>query len=130
MNEINPLDALLGASLNEEKPVFIKRLNANFTVRGIDNDAFSEAQAEATTYKAGKGGKQEKVVDESKLNRALIVAGCVSPNFADKQLLEKYGAKTAGEVVAKSLYVGEMASIVSAIMEISGFNTDVEEVKN
>lgn len=130
MSEINPLDALLGASLNEERPVYIKRLNANFTVRGIDDETFSEAQAEATSYKTGKGGKQEKVVDEAKLNRALVVAGVTSPNFADKRLLEKYGAKTASEAVSKTLHVGEMMSLIQAIMDVSGFNTSVDEVKN
>lgn len=129
MSEINPLDALLGAELNEEKQVYIQRLNTYFTIKGIDGETFSEIQEEASYY-TGDGANRKKEIDGDKMNWATIAKGCVNPDFKDKRVLEKYGAKTGAEAAKKALYAGEMLLLTQEIMKASGFQTDVNQVKN
>ncbi|MBX6361382.1 MAG: hypothetical protein IRZ03_15045 [Acidobacterium ailaaui] len=126
---MDALQALLGADTDIKEQVYIKRLDTSFTVKALDNEAFNEIQDEATIYAA-----QQKVIDESKLNSLLVAKAVIDENgealFKNAQLLEKFGAKTAEECARKALLAGELLKIVKTIMDISGFNDDVEEVKN
>lgn len=130
---MDALQALLGADINIKEQVYIKRLDTNFTVKALDDETFNEIQEEATNY-VGSGAKQRKVVDESKLNTSIVAKAVVDENgeslFKNAKLLEKYGAKTAEECVRKALLVGEVATLVKAVLDISGFDNDVEDIKN
>jgi hypothetical protein len=130
---MDALQALLGADINIKEQVYIKRLDTNFTVKALDDETFNEIQEEATNY-VGSGAKQRKVVDESKLNTSIVAKAVVDENgeslFKNTKLLEKYGAKTAEECVRKALLVGEVATLVKAVLDISGFDNDVEDIKN
>lgn len=129
---VNPLDALLAADLEINKDVFIKRLQANFTIKAIDGEALKKMQ-EMATFITGKGKNAKKTVDEEKLGKLIISEACVSPNFADSRLLEKYGASDGADVVQKALLAGEIAKLSAEIMDISGFGDEdeqIEEVKN
>lgn len=129
---IDALDALLGADLNIEKDVYIKRLNTYFTIKALDGNTINRISDECTHY-VGKGSKRKKELDEQKFGSLVIVKACVNPNFADKRLLEKYNATLAEEVVQKALLAGEIAKLAGEIMALSGFNDDddeIEEVKN
>lgn len=126
------LDALLGASLKDEKDVFIKRLNTNFKVQSISGDDLNELTDEASRYE-GKGAKRKKETDEYKLGALIIAKACVDPKFNDKELLKKYGAVSADEVVMKALRAGEIAKLSQEITSISGFDfdeEDIDDVKN
>lgn len=132
MAEINPLDALLGASVNVEKKVYIKRLDAYFTVKALTGDKVNELR-EQCTYPVGKGAKQRMVVREEELGQLLIAEACVKPDFKNAELHEKYGAHDAASCVQKSLLAGEVAKLSNAVLDASGFDyddDDVEEVKN
>lgn len=130
---MDALQALLGANTDIKEQVYIKRLDTNFTVKALDDEAFTDIQEEASNY-VGTGSNQRKEIDESKLNSLLVAKAVVDENgealFKNPQLLEKFGAKTAEECVRKALLVGEVAALVKAILDISGFDNDVEEVKN
>jgi len=127
---MDALQALLGADLKIEKEVPIKRLGVNFTIKAIDGDMIAKIQEECT-YHTGKGKNREKVVDEQKLGALLIAKGCVSPNFGDQRLLDKYKATDAADCVKKALLAGEIAKLSGAILELSGFDDDgLDEVKN
>jgi Phage XkdN-like tail assembly chaperone protein, TAC len=126
------LSALLSADLTIEKPVFIKRLNTDITVKAIDGKTLSKLQERATHY-VGKGAKREAQLDEQKFGGLVIASASVSLDFGNAQLLEKYGASDAADCVQKALLAGEIAKLTQAIMEISGFNDlddQVEDAKN
>ncbi|WP_232696178.1 phage tail assembly chaperone [Brevibacillus daliensis] len=133
MGEINALDALLAADLNVEEQVFMKRLNAYFTVKAIDGETLTQLR-EAASHFEGRGAKRRKVIDENKLAAAVIAAACVSPDFRAKPLMEKHGAKTVDECVQKALFAGEIVKLQQTILELSGFDDEddekIEEVKN
>lgn len=132
MSEINPLDALLGASIDVEEDVFIKRLGTNFTVKALTGDEINELRAQCT-YTEGKGANRKPFVREDELGQLIITEACVNPDFGDKKLLEYYGARDAADCVQKALLAGEVAKLSSAVLDVSGFDNEdeqVEQVKN
>lgn len=126
---INPLDALLASDMKQEKQVYIKRLNTYFTIRGLDGEEFKDCRNEATFY-TGSGKNRKPDVDQNILNVALVSKACVNPDFKDAKVLEKFKAKTGADAVAKALLAGESLTLMKEIMQISGFDNDIDEVKN
>jgi len=132
MGQKSALDALLSANISDEKDVYIKRLNANFRIKSISGEELQEVTDEASNW-VGKGANRRRVTNDDKLGALVIAKACVDPVFANAQLLEKYGAISADEVVLKALRAGEIAHLSQEIMAISGFSfgdDEVEEVKN
>lgn len=128
MAKLTGLDALLGASTEQESQVYIPRLKTSFTVRALTNDDFRKA-----TDQASHNVKGEKVVDNRLLNAVLVAKGCVDPDFSNKSLIEKYEATDAPDCVSRALLPGELAKVLGTIMELSGFGNEdelVEEAKN
>jgi hypothetical protein len=129
---MDALDALLSADLKIEQDVFIKRLNTYFTIKAIDGKTLNELRDRATHY-VGKGAKKKAQLNEEEFNGSLIVAGCVSPDFSNAKLLERYGAMDGGDCVQKALLAGEITLLQEAILRLSGFDDrdeELEEVKN
>lgn len=124
--EMNPLTALLGAELNVETAVPIKRLGVDLIVKAVDGNTIGRINEQATHY-VGKGAKRTMQVDDQKFGGAIIATACTNLNFGDPALLEKYGASDSGDCVQKALLAGEIAKITKAIMDISGFN-DFDEL--
>lgn len=127
-NQKSALDALLSASVSDEKDVFIRRLDTNFRIKSLTGEDVQEATDEASRW-VGKGGNRRRVTDERKLGALVIAKSCVDPVFANAQLLEKFGAVSADEVVVKSLRAGEIQLLNEEIMEISGFIFDAEDIE-
>ncbi|CAM3640660.1 phage tail assembly chaperone [Mesobacillus zeae] len=126
------LKALLASDLNIEKNVHIKRLGVDFIVKALTDETLEEAREEATHF-VGKGAKQKKEVDTRMLGGLLISKACVEPDFNHVELIKAKGAKDAADVVTKTLLPGEIEKLQMAILELSGFEDDeeeIEEVKN
>lgn len=126
---MDALDALLGADLKIEQDVFIKRLNTHFTVKAIDGQTINKLRDEATHY-VGKGAKKKAQFNEEDFNGALIATGCITPDFGNAKLLEKYGARDAGNCVHKALLAGEIMALQEAILRLSGFDDNDEELED
>jgi hypothetical protein len=129
---MDALQALLGAELNIETSVTLKRLGVDLVFKAIDGKTLAKLQEQATHY-SGKGAKRQAQLDEQKFGSSLIAASSKSLNFGDAKLLEKYEASDAGDCVQKALLAGEIAKITQAVMEISGFtdmDDQVDEIKN
>ena len=77
-----------------------------------------------------KGGRRgEKVLDELAYGRRLIVAATVEPDFTSAELCAAYGVMDPLELPGKMLLAGEYNRLSKAIMELSGFGTDPEELE-
>jgi len=63
-------------------------------------------------------------------NTALIAAATVAPNWGDAKLLAKYNASGPEEVVKRVLLAGELDALGDVVLDLSGFNTELDEVKN
>ena len=127
------LDSFLGAKPAVEitEKVFIKRLGDSITIKALTGEDIDKIRAQAT-YPTKNGKKTELKVNEEEVSRLLIVKATVEPNFADKQMLEHFGAADAGECVQKALLAGEIMVLQTAVLSLSGFDDEdeVEEVKN
>lgn len=132
MAEKNALDALLGASIEVEDTVFIKRLGVDFRVKGLTGDVINGLREQCTHWE-GKGTNRKQVIKEEELGNLLIATACIDPDFNNPKLLEKYGARDAADCVQKALLFGEVASLSSAVLDVSEVGVaeeDVEEAKN
>jgi len=116
----NALEALLSASPDVQEPVYIKRLDTEFIITAVDQDTFEAAQDESTY--AGE-------INQKELNNLLIARSCVEPNFGDTALLKHYKAADAGDCVNKALKFGEIATLAQKILELSGFDTTLDQAK-
>lgn len=132
----NLLDALLNADTNETREVFIKRLGTKVTVKEITVAQFNEAKEAAVTV-TGKGKKAKQHVNEAKMGAVIVSHGVVDNPFTNAELMTKVGAMDPVECVEKTLKVGEIITLMSEILELSGFDGNgevsdelIEEAKN
>ncbi|MCP8970043.1 phage tail assembly chaperone [Ectobacillus ponti] len=121
------LRALLGADSKPERDVPMKRLGVSFRIRALDGKTINKIQEQCSHY-IGKGQKREKVLDEEQFGALVIQKACVVPDWSARELIEKYGTPT--EAILGILLAGEIARLSTEIMDISGFNSDEDDVKN
>lgn len=73
-------------------------------------------------------------VDMSKAydaNVKIALAGLIDPSMKDKDLQEKFGCSTPGQLIEKIFNGAEIGVMADAVTELSGFSGNViEDVKN
>ena len=62
-------------------------------------------------------------------NEQLIINYTVDPNFKDAEVVKKAGCMTPEQLVNKVLLAGEVATLVEEISALSGFDKDLEELR-
>lgn len=123
----NVLQALLSADSKPKKDVPMKRLGVDFQIQALDGKTINKIQEQCTHY-TGKGAKREKIMDEEQFGALVIQKACLIPDWSAKELIEKYGTPT--EAILGLLLAGEIAKLSAEILEISGFDSDEEDIKN
>ncbi|MGP0587503.1 phage tail assembly chaperone [Paenibacillus timonensis] len=123
----NVLQALLGADSKPKKDVPMKRLGVDFQIQALDGKTIHRIQEQCTHF-TGKGSKREKVLDDEQFGALVIQKACLIPDWSAKELVEKYGTPT--EAILGLLLAGEIAKLSAEILEISGFDSDEDEIKN
>lgn len=119
------LDALLGATLDITKEVYIPRLKTHFTIKAMTNEETARARLRATTSKDN--------VDATQFGYATIAMACADPDFNDKALKAHYGATDDVDCVSKALLPGEISHLSEEITKLSGFGVTeemIEDAKN
>lgn len=80
------------------------------------------------SQKPAPGGKRgERRLDNTEYGNRLVVAATVMPDFTSEELCKGFGTLDPLEVPGKMLLSGEFAKLSRAIMELSGFDDDLEE---
>lgn len=137
---VDPLSALLDAPL--EPPlddVVLKRLGAAFTVMAITDDKAYDRIVERCTkfVKNRRGGGRQREVDGRRLARLTVAEYCINPSFTPKHDLKqyealsaKYGTKEPEDLVARALLMGEVDLLADKILDLSGFDDEVETAGN
>lgn len=127
----NALEALLGADIEIEETVYIKRLKADFTIKALTGDEVNKLKEECT-YIKGKGANRRQEVNEEEFGQKLIVSACIVPDFSNADLLKRYGAHDAADCVQKALLFGEIATLSHAVLDVSGVGQadEIEDAKN
>jgi len=126
--DIDVVDKLL--QLGDEKTtrtIYLKRLDLALTIRPITTSEMYELRRRCT-FKNPRTGNE--TFDEEKYQLGVIVTGTVNPNWRDERLLSKYNVLTGEDVVKKVLLPGEVVIVANEIADLSGFNEEVEEIKN
>jgi len=116
-----------------EKEIEMKRLSkllgekVVFKVRAIDGQRYADIQRLAIDI-SNKGNVKD--VDMYKLQVLTIIEGVVDPNLKDKRLLEHFSCTTPEELVKKLLLAGEITDLYNEITALSGYEVEVEDIKN
>lgn len=129
MNEEQILQRLLDADTVPEKTVKLERLGIPVTLRGLTGKQVFSIRERCTERKERKGRVTERL-DEEQFNTALIATATVKPNWGDSKLLAKYSASGPEEVIKRVLLAGELSALGDVVLDLSGFNVDLEDVKN
>ena len=85
-----------------------------FRIRAISKAAYDGILRRAK----GKDGE----IDAQKLDLEMILAGTVSPDFADAELCKRCGTLDPKEAIGKVLLAGECVILSKKIFELSGFD--------
>lgn len=105
-----------------------------FTIRAITQEQNDAMTAKCRRVRTVRGQRQE-YLDVAQLNRELIVAATLEPDFSSAEVCEAYGTKIPTQVPGRMLLAGEYDALLKAILELSGFDTgtaaaEEEEAKN
>lgn len=106
-----------------------------FLVKSItegENKAIKKSCQKITFDK--KSRQKQTETDQDLYNNRLIIACTKEPNFKDAALQEKYGVRGAEALIDTLLNPGQFTNLLLAILEINGFDDDindlVDEAKN
>ena len=123
------LQRLLDVDTVPEKTVVIPRLDIPVTIKGITGKQVFALRNKCTYKKKTRRGITEEFDGEA-FNCGLIALATVKPNWGDSKLLSKFKASGPEEVIKKVLLAGELESLGDAILDLSGYNVELEDVKN
>lgn len=96
-----------------------------FTVKPVPSKEYNELQKKHSKIK--KKGNVE--FNSDAFNMDLITNYTVEPNFRDVEALKKVGCVTPDQFINKTLLAGECSKLAEKIGEISGFNEDMDELR-
>ncbi len=78
-----------------------------------------------------KGKRREKELDSLEYGRRIIVIATLEPDFSSEEICKAYGTMNPLEVPGRMLLAGEYSKLTNEILELSGFDVDLEdEAKN
>lgn len=101
-----------------------------FEIRPLSQD--ENAQLIKKHTKRDKKGNE--TLDKVGYNHEMTASAVVFPDLNDAELQKAYGVLGASKLLSAMLYVGEYATLMQEVQELSGLdkdiNADIEEVKN
>ena len=127
MTEEDVLEKLLNADTVPTKTVLLKRIGIPVTLKGLTNKRVANIKKECTEI-VKRRGKQSKEINEEDFEASLIAASTVKPGWDNPKLMAKYNASRPIEVIKKILLAGEMSLLSDIVLELSGFDDELEVV--
>lgn len=96
-----------------------------FKIKAVPSDEFATLQKQCTATR--KKGKVE--FDSKKFNEQIAINYTIDPNFRDAEAIKKLGVLTPEQFLNKTLLAGELTALVEAISKLSGFDQDIDELR-
>lgn len=130
--EQEQVDDVVEELLNRDRnPKQVKIGKLTFTVKPLLGSTYATIQRKSLVEERN-GRNVSRSINFAKYNPAIIIEGCVSPNFRSVELMERAGVATKDPVdlVDKLLSAGEQSLLVEQILKVSGFEEAEEEIKN
>lgn len=120
-------------AVREEKEIVISKRFLDekgnpvpFKIRAVTQEENDAITKQATRQTVAKGQIMEKL-DSVDFARRMAVAATVEPDFSSKEICDAYGTMNPLEVPGKMLLSGEFAKLLKEIMQLSGFEDNLEE---
>jgi Phage XkdN-like protein. len=129
MKEKDILSKLMGTYEVPTVTVVLDRIGIPLTLKGLSSKEISTIRKECTYSRKVKGNTEEKL-DGSEFDAGLIVAATTNFNWKAPELLEHHKASDGKQLIRKMLLAGEISSITGKIMEVSGYNDELEEIED
>ena len=111
----------------------LERLGIQLELKGLTGDELSKIRKECTRKRKVKGVLEEKV-DNAEYDAGVIIAATTNFNWNNQKLLSKFEMSDGKQFIIKKLLAGEKNALVEAILQLSGFNEDLEltedDIKN
>lgn len=131
MEQAEIITALLAAD-SESLPTItvpLKRLGIPVKLKALTGKQVSRVRSFNTrTVKTKQGPKD--VTDNEGFMVGLIALASVNVPWGDPKLIEKHKASSAEEVIKRTLLAGEISLLGEAVLDVSGFNVELEDIKN
>nr|WP_304101054.1 hypothetical protein [Mitsuokella multacida] len=131
MQEADIITKLLEAD-PEHVPTMViplKRLGIPVTVKALTGKQVSRTRERNTQSIKTKKGPVDKL-DSEGFMIGLIAQASVKPNWSDPKLIAKFQASSGSEVIKRILLAGEINLLGEAVLDISGYNLDLDDIKN
>jgi hypothetical protein len=125
------LERLLNGQQVPQTRLLLKRLGVPITVRALTTKQIYALREQCTRTIRGKRGQPDREeVDTELFTLRVILAGIVEPRFDHPTLLQKLQVSGPEEAIQRLLLAGELDQIFAAILNLSGFDEDLTELKN
>lgn len=129
MTEEDIINRLLEPTEVPERTYMLDRLGIPVTLKGLSEKEIQRLKRECTVERKNRGNRT-KELNEEEFNAALIEKATVKPNWGNKKLLDQLGLSSGREVIKRRLLAGEMVALGDKVMELSGFDDELEEVES
>lgn len=129
MTEEDIISRLMEPTEVPEATYFIDRVGIPITLKGLSEREINRLKKECTYVRKERGKKIEKLDDEE-FNAGLIEAATVKPNWNEPRLLDSIKASDGRQFIRKKFLAGETSAMADKVLELSGFDEDLEEIKN
>lgn len=106
----------------------IKRLGIPIDLKGLKESELKVLRKECMMKPKKVNGRIEEKINSTDYDAAIIVASTTNFDWNNPKLVEKYSVSDGKKVVLKLLLPGEITNLVNRVLELSGFNDDIEEV--
>lgn len=123
------LQRLLEADTVPERTVLIPRLNIPVTLKGLTGKQVFTIRERCSERNERRGRVTERL-DEEQFNVALIATATVKPDWGNQKLVSKFNASGPEEVIKRIFLAGELSALSNMVLDLSGFNISLEDVKN
>ena len=100
-------------------------------IGALSSDEYAEIMKKSRKMNTRKGTVE---FDDNTFNLNIASSKLLEPDFSNAEFLAKANCSTAKEFMSRKLLPGEIREISNKILELSGFDTDInddiEEAKN
>jgi Phage XkdN-like protein. len=130
MKEEDILTKLMGTYEVPTATVFIERMGIPVTLKGLSEKEISKIRKDCTYSRKARGGKIEEKFDGNEFDAGLIVAATANFDWNNTKLIDSAKSSDGKQFIRKKLLAGEISSLTDKILELSGFNDELEEVED
>lgn len=130
MKEEDILAKLMGTYETPTTTVILDRLGQiPVTLKGLTEKEISNIKKECTYSRKVKGQTIEKL-NGNEFDAGLIIAATTNFNWNNPKLLDSIKASDGKQFIRKKLLAGEISALTDKILELSGFNSELEEAED